>query len=161
MSYGGFLALNLALSAPERVTKLVLLAPAGSLLPFRIQFYLLTAAFFLPLRAVKLAVLRREFAMPIVDGAPVVEQLLMGTHFRGDLHVFPRVFTDRELRHVKVPTLILLGEHEVIYDPRTALNRAAALIPNVETALVPGARHRLTLDQPQVVNARLTAFLGG
>jgi pimeloyl-ACP methyl ester carboxylesterase len=39
-SYGGFAALNYAIQAPDRVKQLVLLAPAGGLVPLRAQFYL-------------------------------------------------------------------------------------------------------------------------
>jgi pimeloyl-ACP methyl ester carboxylesterase len=38
MSYGGWLALNLALTAPERIRKLVLLSPAASFQPLVRQF---------------------------------------------------------------------------------------------------------------------------
>jgi len=40
-SFGGWLAINFALQAPARVDKLVLLAPAASLLPFSLPTYLL------------------------------------------------------------------------------------------------------------------------
>lgn len=160
LSYGGFLALNLALSEPDRVTKLVLLAPAACLLPFAPRFYLrFFLSALLPVRALRLSLMRSMFAMPIVKGTPVVEQFLMGKHFRGDYHVYPRVYSDDELRRVRAPTLLLLGEGEIIYDPRAALKRAS-LIPDVETAIVPGARHALTFDQPKIVNRRLLQFLG-
>ena len=99
------------------------------------------------------------FGTPLADCAPVVEQFLLNKHFRGDLRVFPRVYTDDELRQVKAPTLVLLGEREVIYDPRAALRRAETLMPNVVTALVPGAGHALVFDRPELINERLLAFL--
>ena len=40
-SFGGWHAINVALRAPQRVEKLVLLAPAASLLPFGVSTYLL------------------------------------------------------------------------------------------------------------------------
>ena len=40
MSYGGWLALNYAVAAPERVQKLVLLSPGGGFLPMVRQFSL-------------------------------------------------------------------------------------------------------------------------
>lgn len=160
MSYGGFLALNLALEAPERVTKLVLLAPAASFLPVVAQLYIRAmAARLLPVRPLTLSLMRWVFATPIVDRAPIIEQFVMSKHHRGDVKVYPPVYTDDELRRVKAPTLLLLGEREVIYDPRAALRRAANLIPNIEAAIIPGAGHALTLDQPEIVNVRMLEFL--
>ena len=49
----------------------------------------------------------------------------------------PTVFSDDELRAMRVPTLLLIGDHEVIYDPATALARARRLIPDFEGELVP------------------------
>ncbi len=58
MSYGGFLSLTLAIVTPARVTKLALLAPAGSLLPFAARFYLrVMVAGLLPFRFARLALL--------------------------------------------------------------------------------------------------------
>jgi len=164
MSYGGFLALNLALAAPNRLMKLVLLSPAACLQPFAAQFYLrfilgLIAETVISARALRLSLMRWMFAMPIVNGAPVVEQLLLSRHFRGDLHVFPAVYRDDELRQLRVPTLLLLGEGEVIYDPWAAMRRALSLIPDIEAEVIPGARHAISFDMPRVVNARIVRFL--
>jgi hypothetical protein len=37
--------------------------------------------------------------------------------------------------------------------------RARKLIPNIQTAIIPGAGHALNFDQPELVNARLLEFL--
>jgi len=147
LSYGGFLALNVALLAPERVMKLVLLAPAASLLPLE------------PVDFGSLDVTLRIFARHDVHNSPVIQQLILETDFQGDYQVYPPVYTDDELRQVKSPTLLMVGEDEIIYDPRAALARAASLIPNIQTQLIPGAGHALTLDRPELVNARLLEFL--
>ena len=47
----------------------------------------------------------------------------------------------------------------LIYDPRKATSRAAALIPKVQTALIPGAGHDVMWSQPERLNAAITAFL--
>jgi pimeloyl-ACP methyl ester carboxylesterase len=160
MSYGGFLGLNLALAAPERLMKLILLAPAASLLPLLPQFYVpLMAARLLPGLPATRNMMLRIFAQHDVNASPVVEQFLLKTDFQGDYNVLPPVYPDEALRQIKAPTLLLIGAHEIIYDPQAALKRAANLIPNIQTHLIPGAGHALTLDQPELVNARLLEFL--
>ena len=78
---------------------------------------------------------------------------------RAHLGVWPRVFTDEELRSVSVPTLLLIGDREVIYDPRVAIGRATRLIPWIEAEIIPNASHFLTFDQSESVDARVLGFL--
>jgi pimeloyl-ACP methyl ester carboxylesterase len=72
----------------------------------------------------------------------------------------PRVLRDDELRRISVPTLVMIGDKEKIYDAGAALARAEALIPGVKTLLVPDASHDLMFCQSSRVNAALKAFLG-
>ena len=83
-------------------------------------------------------------------------------HFRmpqETLRVMPAVFSDDELRAMHVPTLLLMGDHEVIYDPATALARARRLIPDFEGELVPGCSHDMCFSQRRIVDARVLDFL--
>jgi len=68
-------------------------------------------------------------------------------------------FTDAQLRSCRTPTLLLVGEQSVIYDPARVLRRAAALIPAVTGELVSGASHGLNYEQANLVNSRVLAFL--
>ena len=65
------------------------------------------------------------------------------------------VFSDDELRTIKVPVLLMIGENEVIYDAAKALGRARALIPNFEGELVPGVNHNICGSHYHIVDARL------
>jgi pimeloyl-ACP methyl ester carboxylesterase len=158
ISLGGYLALKLAHSAPERVAKLVLLSPA-TLLAIRPQFYFRIAA------AILVPFLSAETRQTLFLGtassnaAPAIKQLMTPTDFRYKMS-FPKVNTDDELRQIQASTLLLLGEHEIIYNPRTALKRATKLIPRLEADIIPGAGHALNLDQPERVNQRILEFLG-
>jgi pimeloyl-ACP methyl ester carboxylesterase len=84
--------------------------------------------------------------------------MLTTTDFRYTM-VLPPVYTDEELRQIRAPTLLLLGDQEVVYDYKAALSRAKAMIPNLETAIIPGAGHASSLDQPDMVNQRILEFL--
>jgi pimeloyl-ACP methyl ester carboxylesterase len=75
------------------------------------------------------------------------------------VRVLPAVVSDEDLRTLKVPTLLLIGDHEVISDPARALERARRLIPDFEGGLVPGCSHDMCSTKHEVVNARVLAFL--
>jgi pimeloyl-ACP methyl ester carboxylesterase len=158
LSYGGFIALRLALSVPERVRKLVLMAPA-SLMPIRPVFFLRMAGMALPA-----FVLSFEAKQKLLLGVaspqtvPAITQMMTPNDFRYSMYL-PPVHTNAELQQLKSPTLLLLGEHEVIYDHRAARQRAVKLIPSIETDLIPGAGHALNFDQPDLVNQRILKFL--
>ncbi len=72
---------------------------------------------------------------------------------------FPRVLTDHELRQITPSVLLLLGEHEMCFNPHAALDRAKALMPNLKAELINGVGHALTMEEPEATNARVLGFL--
>lgn len=158
LSYGGFIAARLALSAPQRVNKLVLMAPA-SLLQIQPSFFARMAAMLLPNFILSFSAKQRLLlGVASALAEPAIRQMFVTTDFQYNMYL-PPVFTDDELRQLSVPTLLMLGDREVIYDYAAAFNRAKKFIPNLETALIPNAGHALNFDQPELVNARLLKFL--
>jgi pimeloyl-ACP methyl ester carboxylesterase len=73
--------------------------------------------------------------------------------------LFPKMFTDTELAGIKSDTLVLIGEAELLYDPRFALARALRLIPGAAGELVPNCSHLLIMERPDVVDRAILAFL--
>jgi pimeloyl-ACP methyl ester carboxylesterase len=69
------------------------------------------------------------------------------------------IFTDEELSQVTAPTLLLIGDHEIMYEPQKALDNAARLILDLQAELVPNASHMLNSDQPELIDARVLQFL--
>jgi pimeloyl-ACP methyl ester carboxylesterase len=163
LSYGGWLALNLALAAPERVDRLVLMSPAASLLPMRMEFYIRGfLGMTIPLKFLNDSFTQFLFGTPgaVSKFSQLVNQVNLGTKcFRPQKFVIPTIFSDDELRRVSQPTLLLIGDKEVIYDPHKALARAAGLFPNIRTELVPGAGHAMMADRPDLVNRSIVEFL--
>ena len=150
MSFGGWLAINLTLAAPERVKKLVLISPAASLLPLVKQFTVRVMTTMLPPKRFWFESLMgwmgikggagREFSQRLLD-----LMWLGGEHIEMStetMRVMPTVFSDEELGALRPPVLLLIGENEVIYDPAKALARARRLIPDLEGELVPAVRSR-------------------
>ena len=143
MSFGGWLALHYAIAMPARVEKLVLLSPGG-FLPMVRQFMLrgMSMAFF-PARFTVRSFMR-WLGFTIGPGSDFELMYLGMKHFRfapATLRVLPTAFSHGELSTVTVPTLLLFGTNEVIYDPVKALERARRLIPDLESELVPDASH--------------------
>lgn len=62
------------------------------------------------------------------------------------------------LPSIKVPTLILVGEHDALTPPALSESMRAA-IPGARMHLIPGAGHLSSIEAPEEFNARLLAFL--
>ena len=73
--------------------------------------------------------------------ANMLELIYLGLkHFRMPVEtarIGPAVVPDEALRTLHAPTLLLIGDHEVISDPAKALERARRLIPDFRGELVP------------------------
>jgi pimeloyl-ACP methyl ester carboxylesterase len=59
------------------------------------------------------------------------------------------------------PTLLLLGEREVVFDPVAAGILGRRLLPNITVETLPGVGHLMHIEQPDVVNGRIGEFLRG
>jgi len=167
ISFGGWLALNFAMTAPERVGKLVLLSPAASFQPLASQFSLRAMlSGIIPIRRT-MDSLMKWMGLEAAPGDTVTQTVLDliwlgGKHFRmppETRRVMPGVFSDDELRALQLPVLLLIGENEVIYDPAAALARARRLIPNLEGELVPQSSHAMSFTHHMIVDARVLEFL--
>lgn len=165
-AFGGWLAAGFANRHPERVAQLVLLAPAAALLPIKNEFWLRSSLAQTVGTRAAIASFARWFVTEetwrqLSHEPDLVNQTVVGwKYFRwAKSGIRPSVFTDAEWQEIRVPTLLLVGEKEVIYDPRAAVQRAGQLLPDLEARVVPNAGHLLTLDQPDETNRRILAFL--
>lgn len=156
LSYGGFIAARFALSFPDRVTKLILMAPA-SLLSIRPVFFLRLMGVLIPgLSFASKQKLILGTASP--QATPAIRQMMTPNDFRYSMYL-PPTFKDDQLRQLKTPTLLMMGDQEVIYNYKAAIARAKKFIPNIETAIIPGAGHASNFDQPEIVNQHILEFL--
>jgi len=166
-SYGGWQASLYALAHPQRLEKLILLAPASTVL--RPSLGLLVRAmlyYFVPIRFVTKRYLywyapdlvRKKETRKIIDEM-VDEQFLAQRCFKRRKFVAPTVLTDQDWQRLQVPTLFLVGEHEVTYSAHKAVRRLAAVAPHVETAVTLDADHHLARVKPEWVNNEVLKFL--
>lgn len=161
-SYGGWITLNTALYAPQRVRRMVLLAPSRGIAPFHRTTDLFLAFVMkvrLPITPSAASILRPMLAKGHEAHPLFVQQMEMKIkHWSAPL-IVPEVLADEELRQITAPTLLLIGCEEALYDPQAAVDRATRLMPDIRAELIPDANHLLPMEQPAAVDARILAFL--
>ena len=167
LSYGGWITAEYALRFPERLHKIVLLAPAGTVLPLRVEWIMRAVLCAFPSRHFTESFLywllddmvQKDQAGRLLVDQWVDDQFLAIQSYKPKRLVNPRVLEDDELASFKVPVLYMVGEHEKIYSASEALDRLHQVAPGIQTQLVPGAGHDLTAVQADLVDARIIQFL--
>jgi len=157
-SYGGWLALNMALAYQDRLRKIVLLAPAASIYPMN---FLTNLGLRLPF---KVRIPARSVFKMIASKGTVFEETFihlmeMVTRYCVPATMFPTVYTDEELMQIELPALLLIGAGEKIYNPQKAIDRAQRLMPDLTAEIIPNVGHTLNMEQPETINARILKFL--
>lgn len=165
-SFGGFLALNQASLTPERVDRVVLISPVGT---FASQFWKLiySARIKRPLVNLLRRLTRSKTTASMADMGIRPRDMkwaaLMGVTMTGAFSqvsvIKPAVLGRRELRAIRAPALLLIGDAERLYAPQEMLARARKRMPGLEGAVVPGADHIAAMAQPEDVNDRILRFL--
>jgi Predicted hydrolases or acyltransferases (alpha/beta hydrolase superfamily) len=165
--YGGFVALQMAIRHPDVAAKLVL-ADCGAAFSEegRQAFRNMAAAS----RAKGLSVItdvamRRLFAPEFQAGHPDLMRDRREAFLRTDPEVF-RAACDAlaeldlrpELSKVKVPVLVLVGEHDEATPPPMSRELAAGL-PQAHLKIIPGCAHVPQLQSPEVFLEAIGDFL--
>ena len=167
-SYGGGLAGHYALHAPERLHKVVLIAPSSVVLPFRPSYFLRSMLINLfPKRSIylrffnysfkNLAQQNGDFLEDIADDFMLSSQSFVPVNPK-ELPLL-KVFTDEAMQSIHLPTLFLVGEHDVLYSAVKAVTRLHAIAPQMQAEIIPDAGHDLLLVQTDLVNQKVVEFL--
>lgn len=162
-SYGGWLALNQAIHAPERLATITLIEPANVFARSSVKFKPTVLAL-LPVAPRQLT--RRAMAWAFGNPAigdpmhPIVELIVAGAHdFRAlGTSPAPRYPNDSELAALRIPTLVLLGGRSVYHDAAAAAARARRLLPAGQVELWPTASHAVAAEYADEVNSRILSF---
>jgi pimeloyl-ACP methyl ester carboxylesterase len=166
LSRGGWLALNLALHAPQCVDRIVLLSPASSFIPLT-PFFQALATFMIriPLKALLKAALYSWVTPGFKINEGFVNQFVLGLYHwnwmvnqQGYSGVMPSVFNSKELGKLYMPILMLIGDHDRLNPPR-AIQLAQKMIPHLAAEIIPQAGHMLSMEQPACVDQRILNFL--
>jgi len=159
-SFGGFVAANFALHEPQRVTKLALLAPFATFAKPGPGFLLGFLPFLIPSRSTT-RVFERAMCFKGDFGHDEHSEILYQRFKNGQLllKVAPRTFSDDEIQRLTMPTLLLVGDRELLYNPKAAVERAKRLLPNGDADLIADCNHAVVSDQTERVSARILKFL--
>jgi pimeloyl-ACP methyl ester carboxylesterase len=160
ISLGGWLALQFAIQKPERTNRVVLLDPAASFEGMSRTFFFHSLFPFMihPTRAGLVRYFRWMTRGSTVDknwGELMVLGIL-NTRPQPPIRATP--FSDADLRQLKTPVLLLIGERSVIYNPQRVYQRARKLIPGIQAEIVPNASHGLNYEAVDLVNNRMLGF---
>jgi pimeloyl-ACP methyl ester carboxylesterase len=166
LSRGAWLALNLALHAPHRLERIVLLSPAAVFVQLNSFFSAVVQSVMrLPGRSVARFALQSMVSRGFAVNDVFADQFMTGlqawnwaVNRNGYSGIMPCTFTDGELRQVLQPVLLLIGDQDRLNPPK-ALERARRTIPHLEGEIIVNAGHLLNMEQPDQVDARVLKFL--
>ena len=158
-SEGGFIASNLALHAPERVKRLILLGPMGYSGATQAILRITIAQMF-PFSALRDSTFRWAFSdsTSLRDDYSEWFGLLMEKTFPRKVAPFPISAAERQ--SLTMPVLFIFGERDnLVGDPETA-TALVQDIPDVTVRTVP-AGHLMAAELPEAVNELILNFASG
>lgn len=159
-SYGGWLALNAAHRAPERLASATLLDPGG-LEKVGLRFFVWIFAGLFSIFAPK--VLRPRLAAWLEQPVLVVPELR--TMIRTATRAYrirrpsPLPLTEAELSSIRTPLHLVLGERSLLVHPRRQLERVPSLIPGTRAGIISAAGHGPQIDHVAEVDRRMLEFM--
>jgi pimeloyl-ACP methyl ester carboxylesterase len=166
LSRGAWLALNLAMHAPDRLDRLVLLSPAAAFIKLNSFFSAVAQAVMrMPSRLVARYALNSWVAKGYEVNQIFAGQFITGLQYwnwdvnrKGYSGIMPCLFNDEELGQIRQPTLLLIGDQDRL-NPPAALERAERTIPHLQAHIIGHAGHFLNMEQPAQVNELVLNFL--
>jgi pimeloyl-ACP methyl ester carboxylesterase len=160
-SMGGWIAMNHAIYAPDRVRRLVLLGPMG-LAPWRATLAVLGPFLSQRLRPTA-AKLDSIITRSLGEGERVNREFRPWMQIMGYTKARvgqPFHLPSRRLRMIKAPTLVFLGGRDgLVGSPTAAARRARRNIVGCEVQVLPAAGHVMSVDEPAVVGEAIVEFL--
>jgi len=171
LSMGGFIGMRLAIHYPELLNSLVLMdtsadpEPEQNKGPYRRLAFIGRWLGFRPVvRPVMKIMFGRTF---LADPARASEQRRWRDHLmrldrvgtrRAAHGVIDRTGVYEELRKIRAPTLILVGDEDVATVPAKA-ERIHQAIEGSQLVVIPGAGHSSSIEQPGLVTEAMETFL--
>ncbi|MFA7553393.1 MAG: alpha/beta hydrolase [Spongiibacteraceae bacterium] len=161
-SQGGWIAVNLALTDSTRVKSLALLSPAQTFTWMEPSSGIV-ANIWLAINPNRenLSHALDSMSSHVTDINPLYIDQFLNAMTTADLPKFlidTQPFDDTQLQQLQMPTLVLIGDKDII-NSNKSLDRANALLPKVKTKIINDAGHFLNVDQAAATNAALQEFI--
>ena len=161
-SRGGWIAMLLATQKRNSIDKIVLLSPAQTF-KFIDKPRKTSSALFLKLfpSEKKFEKTLRAFSTHPEKINPIYKKqfYLANKYAKSNSNMLRMMpFSDDELKSVKNPVLVLIGDHDIINSDES-LVRAKEFLPDCETQKIKDAGHFLTIDQAKITNDAILNFL--
>jgi pimeloyl-ACP methyl ester carboxylesterase len=160
-SYGAWLALTYAVSAPGRVSRLALIDPTDCFAGLRIGYRLRAVPLFArPTAARARRVIEWESRGVSLDPAATKLSCLGGGEFRGSKVIVARRPSAADLQGLSMPALLVLAEKSKAHNIAKVRATAERLVPQLSVVELPGASHHsLPSADPGRLNQELARFL--
>jgi pimeloyl-ACP methyl ester carboxylesterase len=166
LSRGAWLALNLAMQAPGRLDRIILLSPAAAFVKLNSFFSAVASAVMrIPTRSVARFAMNSWVAKGFVMESLWAEQFMVGlqnwnwkVNSSGYAGIMPCLFSDEQLQKVDHNVLLLIGDQDRLNPPR-AFARAKRTIQHLHAEVIPQAGHFLNMEKPAAVNEKMLKFL--
>jgi len=163
LSYGGWLVLNQALRAPDRLAGITSIDPPGAFGRPKASFVAsMVPDGFLAKFVHSDPALHRLLAR-LNDGVPPAPPLLglsvAGLRTFRARQPFPARLKDDELRRIRTPALLLFGERSPVNRASSAAQRARQFIANAHAEVISGAGHMLPVQMPDLFARRVLRFV--
>lgn len=160
-SLGGWIAAEFATTYPKRIKTLTLITPMG----LRVDWGDIPDIFHVGPEEILDKLFADKSKIPDVASDP--SSLDEVEHLYGESATFARlawsprynIQLERRLQRVRVPSLILLAEHDRLI-PEAIGKRYAACLPRSRTLRIPGTGHALIVERPDEVAGMLIEFIG-
>jgi pimeloyl-ACP methyl ester carboxylesterase len=158
-SQGGWTALKFTVANPARVEKLVLVCPGG-VIPTRASFFI-RAMLLLPFgRWGARRIVRMLFgSQPVPDGVEDILTVIM-SQFKPRTGI-PPIFSDAELQRLTMPTFLLGGDQDALFDMSKIAARLRQFVPFLDVTIIPGGGHALLNPTGPIMAFLSASCLGG
>jgi len=141
ISLGGFLALKYATTRPDRVSKLVLLCPAG-VAKQRISF-LAKALILAPFgNAGRKQLIKLVYGNQTIEEETLAYTMLIAENFNPRMEIIP-ILNDESISRISCPVLLIVGENDVLINAGKTAGRMRELLSTSDVLILPDAGHVL------------------
>jgi pimeloyl-ACP methyl ester carboxylesterase len=75
------------------------------------------------------------------------------------IKLYPCTYSVDKLKKIIMPTLLIIGDKELVSNPLKTFKRAGKAIPVLTTLLLPDCGHAIPTDQPELAANAMVIFL--